>query len=356
MQVQLAVLAAAAALVIPGCDRQHQQPVLPRRESHIGAVRDRAAEGPRAEVSKQDFTFRLRRGEDLPPGEVKATIRNAGQETLVLSLGGATCACAVPELSAQLVRPNESAEVRLRLGSDAYLRPRTDLVSIHTNDPNSSVLRFKVCVDWIEPIRLIPPTGALDFGEVRRGDEKVRTFAIVQEFGDVPLTLLDLTSTVPGLTLTGDVVAWDDVRTIDVTAKFVSGNIAGPVNGEACVFTSVHEEGLRLPVAALITGDLCPEPGQVYFGRMRPGSTRHREIRVAAEGDSQASIERLETSSPGLTFTLCQEPNASVLNLECHAPDSPGTHCEWVMLESRAGICTRIPVIIEIVGDDNSSF
>ncbi|MCP4639504.1 MAG: hypothetical protein GY851_03685, partial [bacterium] len=203
-------------------------------------------------------------------------------------------------------------------------------------------------VEWVEPVRLIPEAReALDFGVLSPGESCTRTFTIVQEFGDVPLEFLHVHHEVPGLHIENRPASSEAQRCITLAATFDSGEVSEPLAGAVDVFTTLHTQGLKIPVAALVAGDLTPNPRQVYFGRMRPGSTRLREVRVGSTGEGPPGLADIAVSSPELSVETSHEGGTAVVRLKCTAGQQVGKRTEYVTLTSNDGARTRIPVIME---------
>ncbi|HEY2411371.1 MAG TPA: DUF1573 domain-containing protein [Pirellulaceae bacterium] len=97
---------------------------------------------PRAEAPERDFDFGL-----LDPGisgKHAFAIKNTGDETLELKLGGTTCKCTISGVSDSRVSPGKSATMTMEWNTGRYDPKFAQSAMILTNDPLHKQIEFTV--------------------------------------------------------------------------------------------------------------------------------------------------------------------------------------------------------------------
>jgi hypothetical protein len=114
---------------------------------------DEAAKGPRISVEPQSFDF----GRALPGKtlEKQFSLRNFGDADLVVERITTTCGCTAALLddAHKLLKPGQSAQLRVRLETRDYSGKLVRSVLVRSNDPERSVLEVKVEATVTAPAR-----------------------------------------------------------------------------------------------------------------------------------------------------------------------------------------------------------
>jgi len=123
-------LAVAAALAVPLAAQQPAQPPSPA-----------SGKGPRIAVEPPSFNF----GEALKGKELakEFSIRNFGNEDLLIQGVTTTCGCTVADGYARVVKPGGSTPLQVKLRTQGTGRI-VKSVLVKTNDPTKAIYELKV--------------------------------------------------------------------------------------------------------------------------------------------------------------------------------------------------------------------
>ena len=125
-------LAAAAAAAVA----QQPAPAAP------AAAATAPARGPRIAVEPTVFDFGKAQQEKTL--EKEFTVRNLGNEDLVIESVSTTCGCTVAEGYSKLIKPGASTPLRVKLQTRTSFGKLSRSVLIKSNDPSGRPLELKV--------------------------------------------------------------------------------------------------------------------------------------------------------------------------------------------------------------------
>ena len=118
-----------------------------------------AAPAPRFVCDAPVFDFGERFADESPV-EHRFRIRNEGDVSLLVSVRETTCGCAASELSAETLRPGESAELTVRINLKGRSGRQRHTVVLSTNDPKQPQAALTV-EGGVRPEADIEPMGVL---------------------------------------------------------------------------------------------------------------------------------------------------------------------------------------------------
>jgi hypothetical protein len=314
-----------------------------------------AAAGPRIAVSPNELDMgRIKPGAH---SERQLTLANTGDAPLVIEGIMTSCPCAtlspLPAAAATLA-PGESLQLTVRYEAGEDPAGSGAAIVIHSNDPNLPVvvtdLRFVVDV----LVAVSPPDGIF-WGFAPRGLPLSKELILAP--GDVgkDIELLDVTASVPGITITSEMAEGPDVRFIRLNFGLATDVPLGTLDAVIRVRVRVGEEVARLsvPFRGEVLGDLDLSPPAIIKTRIaRMQGEKISEVTVSsATGAKPPDIVGVMARGP---ITAVIERNADAegnmigIYVAENAPGGPQSATVYVMTTSKDEPIVAVPVYFRV--------
>jgi len=272
--------------------------------------------GPRIWFDKRLHDFRVvEQGEKV---KVKYSLRNSGDETLVIEEMTASCSCEDATITSNLISPGEEAQLQVTLDTANREGWSFQNVTVHSNDPTQEEVLLRISGIVKTTVKWSP--SALSFGEVRNGESREGEIHLVDDhLGKMrvlsviaPPWILSSTEILP-CSSTYD----DGLRRYVVKLRVQpKGMVHEAVDSEIRILTS-HPmyPSISVPCSAKIVPEIVLKPASIYFGYVRPGKAVSRTVRILASAkvsgfsrviseDSCIQETRLEWRGEG-EYLLC---------------------------------------------------
>ncbi len=278
------------------------------------------ANGPKVNLQESDFHF----GVSGVGQKVEHSFRltNSGQSDLKVSVQSASCSCTVALLgedssSSELtLQPNQSSPVRVAVEVRSAGAVQ-QMVTLATNDPTRPLIYLTM--RGTAPQNLVVSPQSLNF-QMQQGETRERTINIT---GLPSLEVLDLTTDVPLVSVTKQLVSRDETRAVWKVNATLSKATVGS-NKALLTIKTTHPERpeITVPIAATVRGDLQISPNAAFFGFIKKGERQVVELKV--------------TSQSGQAFQIlsAQPPKDVGLKVETPLGRSAPTHTVKVELDS----------------------
>lgn len=153
-----------------------------------------AAAAPEISIDQPGFNFG-----SIPQGKIVEhvfTIRNRGNDPLVIKSVRPSCGCTAVSQSASVIRPGKTGEIKSSFNSTNYDGVIQKTISVDTNDPKRPVSTL-ILKGTVSPEVIINPK-QLSLGRVQI-NETARATILITNKGSKPLKISSVTSTLPGL-------------------------------------------------------------------------------------------------------------------------------------------------------------
>jgi hypothetical protein len=116
-----------------------------------GAKSEAAQKGPRIRVEPTTFDF----GKALPNKtlEKEFSLRNFGNEDLVIENVSTTCGCTAALMDSKVIKPGGTTPLRVSLQTREYSGKVERTILVRSNDPTTALLEIKVQVTVVPPAK-----------------------------------------------------------------------------------------------------------------------------------------------------------------------------------------------------------
>lgn len=180
------------------------------------------------------------------------TLRNAGDEELVIQNVQPSCGCTLAELGDKNLAPGESTTVKARLDLTNRLGRQDKHISVFSNDPETRTLNLLISGDSISALRLDPPV--LAFNTIAPTGTVTKTFFVTSSLKE-KFKVLDVVS--PQKIFQSRITPVEEgvKYQVDVSVS-AEGRAGGAVNDNLVVYTD-HPKARVMAMAAY--GQI-PEP------------------------------------------------------------------------------------------------
>jgi hypothetical protein len=153
--------------------------------------------GPKVSIQESNFDFGEVNQNDIVNHSYVLT--NTGDDLLKILDVKASCGCTAANPEKNELKPGESTQIKVSFNSKGRKGPQTKTITVKTNDPNNSVVTFKLTGNVIVKEMQDKTSGALiyfpetqhDFGKVKEGEVVSYEFTF-QNNGKLPLVIKDI--------------------------------------------------------------------------------------------------------------------------------------------------------------------
>ncbi|MDT8419084.1 MAG: DUF1573 domain-containing protein [Desulfuromonadales bacterium] len=183
---------------------------------------------PRVKVESSSYDF----GEVVQGDKVEYLFRfrNVGDDVLVIDSVHSSCGCTAALLSAKRIAPGDTGEIRTNFDSSNFRDAVTKTITMTTNDPENSTVRFQLQGQVIQELSLTP--ARIGFGTLAPG-AKVEETVIIKNTSGETVTLDPPRTTNPNLQASlektslepGQQVALSITAQVPLDAKRLSGYV-----------------------------------------------------------------------------------------------------------------------------------
>jgi len=222
------------------------------------------------------------------------TIRNAGDEPLVIERVASSCPCAsiVTKKQPVTIPPGTEIEFEARYEPDGRIGERFATLAIHTNDPERPVTIMETRVFVQTPVVTLPPE-TYAWGYAARGHDMADPWTVTPGYPEADIELGNISVASPYITVSARKIRRNGRPAIE--ARFhVEPN--APIGGiETHVEAEVRVDGepitVRRPMRGGILGDVLITPSAINS----PRSVRDRNeyisevtVRASVDGDQRS--------------------------------------------------------------------
>ena len=141
-------------------------------------IQNKSSQPPTISFSEEEWDFGKIK-EDERPVHI-FTIKNIGQEELIISRVRSSCGCAATMLSSENIQPGKSAELKVTFNPTGYNGMVKKDIYIESNDPQLPKAKITITTD-VEPIpspKAFLSNSQWDLGLISQGDLPTFTFTI----------------------------------------------------------------------------------------------------------------------------------------------------------------------------------
>jgi len=279
-------------------------------------------------------------------------LRNAGTASLEIQKITTSCGCAVAELAAYRLAPNDSTLLIVTFNSKRFLGLQTKWVRIHTNEPDHPVRELPVLADVRIPIVVEPERQRLFLGKLMPGE----TSRQVVHFKTEVVPRLELRPTLydPDLLIVS--VEPDPGGGPQTSHLVVQANPNAPggshrqtVRVETNVPTMPHVD---LEVAWEVLRDIELSHTHINFRYVEPGQRMARKLRLrSTKPDESFQVTGVEIDLPEFVVQIDELPaeGVVVISIEGQAPslDDPRATAYEGRVQGTLRIFTDHPELAE---------
>jgi hypothetical protein len=233
-------------------------------------------------------------------------LKNVGQQTLDLKVGGSTCKCTIGTLDKSKLNPGEETGVTLEWSAEVAAREFAQSAEIMTNDPEKPVV--KLSVDGIIVDNIVFASETLDFGNFSTNEQQVRSiklYSFVKEPMEIKTLTWSNSDTEKWVRLThrpskfegkDDVSFREAVSVIDVIMEILPGYPQGKVSGMIFATTNLNEkDAVECAVKGNGTGDISLVGGKNFdinkslldLGEVKQAEGKVAKIFVSVRGENR---------------------------------------------------------------------
>jgi len=143
---------------------------------------------PQITISEEEWDFGLVKPEEKPTHVF--TIKNKGNEDLVIERVWASCGCVQTSISTNRILPGKSAELKATFNTVGYEGKLEKIIYIKSNDPEELEKKIKVKIDVEHQFKpkINTPSTEWDMGLISQGDVLNLSFPIENQ-GDAELII-----------------------------------------------------------------------------------------------------------------------------------------------------------------------
>jgi hypothetical protein len=240
------------------------------------------------------------------------SIRNSGDEPLVIEWVETTCGCTAAELATKELAAGQTAPLHVTFNSEDSQGPQRKLVRIHSNDPQTPICELTLTADVHVPVTLKPNKRRFDFGRVRPEKAKSQQLSFLStDVDELHIEPADYPAQVYTLDLEPGYE--DDPHQVLLRISIADDAPAGSHRDFIQLSTNVPDQPtIDLEVEVWVVGEVFVDRERVRFGFVRPGQTMQEEIKVlAADEDVRFKVTSAEIDLPGFTAAVRERvPNA----------------------------------------------
>lgn len=246
--------------------------------------------------------------------ELIVTLRmhNESDEGFPIRHISTSCGCTTPRQGIESIPAGEYADLDITFRAPAHRGEKTSRIVFLSNANNRDpwIVSLHAGISMLielDPVRV-------DFGTLTLGTDPNSISASVEihNNSDNPVTLVSVSS------------EDDAVRAAIEGRTVIAPHTAAAIELHLAPLTEVgsfdseilfHFEEEQIPdqrihAIAEIEGNVTANPSRLWFGSLRAGDTREREVRILSSGEEDFSVTAARIDQPGFTTEITQpEPN-----------------------------------------------
>jgi hypothetical protein len=267
---------------------------LAQEEAPPGA--EAPPQGPRITCDAPEFNF----GSADSQSTVEHTfvLRNIGDTTLEISQVRPACGCTVADISSRSVPPGQESRVTARLNLQGRSGHQSKAIMIHSNDPETPILRLNMEGDVSQSTQVSPER--LMFGQLGPGQSITQLVEITAMAAET-FTILQVEATDPNLHVVSETV--EEGRKYRIPVVLTGLGKSGSFNANVRVTTdNPTRPTIDIPVFANIIADIIYAPAEIVLPAQTDGAalTRYAVIRP---GNPAINFEITSVTPPSPEIT-----------------------------------------------------
>ncbi len=295
----------------------------------------------------------------IKPGAVvkrTASIKNEGDEPLVLGESKSSCPCAsilpIPD-DRKAVAPGKSVDLTIRYDSEDRLGPASATVFMATNDPKLPFVFFDLSVT-IEVFVAVDPSGGLFFGYTPRGYPLKKVLSMYPGTAKKDVEVLEVSVEAEGVTVHTKYKERDRLQAAELHLTIGPEVSLGLLDTRivARVKSGDKEKLMRIPLRGGILGDILLTPASIVSPRSsRPQNTPISEITVRSsryrEGVEPPQVIAALVEGPLKTTIINEtgEPKRTIkVDVAANAQGGPQGGVVYVITTSEDEPIIAVPV------------
>ena len=263
------------------------------------------AKGPDLRVDNYDYDFGfIEEGTRL---DHTFSLKNKGIEDLMLLNVETTCTCTQATLpNERRIPPGGEGELVVGFDSEGRRGPQSQIVTVHSNDPISPVVRFRIGGD-VQPARLAISKRSLDFGTVRKRDSAKKEM-FVTDTGNGTLIVRKVTSDSPFVQAALASTTTTQPLSYPITVVLRQGTPVGELRTKITVYSNhAKEPVLEVPVSAVVVGDIDVFPDQFFLGLLKKGQSASKKLTLSTTSDEPLTIQKIDNPCDYVIVTAAPE-------------------------------------------------
>lgn len=246
--------------------------------------------------------------------ELVVTLRmtNSGEEDFEIRHISSSCGCTTPRNGVDAIPAGETIDLDVTFRAPAHRGVKTSRIVFlaASGDFDPWVVSLHANISML--IELEP--SRLNFGTLSLSDAASAESETVEihNNSEEPITLVGIESDNGGIStrlIEPRVIAPDSFIAVEI--DLAPPTAVGNVNTE--ILFRFEEEMIpdqRLRALAEIEGSVSASPSRVWFGSLRAGESREREVRITSSGDNGFNVTGATIDRPGFDTEITQpEPN-----------------------------------------------
>ncbi|MFO1492624.1 MAG: DUF1573 domain-containing protein [Kiritimatiellia bacterium] len=263
------------------------------------AASTRAFAAPKIECDQPKFDFGTSLNDRVI--EHSFTLRNAGDEELVIQSVNPSCGCTLAEIGDKNLAPGESTVVKARLDLSNRLGRQDKNIAVFSNDPANRTLTLLISGDSISALKIDPPV--LAFGTISPTGTVTKTVFITSSLGE-KFKVLDVVS--PQKIFQSKVTPVEEgiKYQIDVTVTG-TGRTGGAVNDNLVIYTD-HPKARVMALAAYgqIPEPIAVSPGMITLLTNTGGRPVTRYVTLRPGLVTQFKVLKAEFPDPSVVVSI----------------------------------------------------
>lgn len=234
------------------------------------------------------------------------TIRNEGQDNLVVRLIRKSCGCTGLEIPNKVIPPQTSSSISMRVNTKGKRGRFSVNATLGTNDPLMPELRLTAKGD-AKPYVDIKPRPSAIFGRVQQDTASSKEFTLTGNLEE-RLDILSVTIDHPRFTHT--LIPIEEGKSYKLTISTQPPLKRGANNGMCTVRTSYEGvPDLRIRCSAYVPERLSLRPTRLQLSSPTTFADAQRVIYLQDEGDQQAEILSVRTTHEDISVDSAPHPS-----------------------------------------------
>ncbi len=300
--------------------------------------------GPKIEFSTSEVSFGTIDPYKLRKADI--TVRNDGDETLVIDHLRASCGCTTPSIDQKSIKPGDETVLHLELNPQHYGGPAPRIfVMVKSNDSIRPVSRINLSAD-ITPEYTIDPK-IIDFGRVPSGSTPEQVIHVDQKL-DETLQIEKIEKTADGVETSLKEIAPDEKtghKRYEIHVRVKPDTEPGPLAGEIGIFTNIKRISVDSVVVKGEVYGIETVPSIVHFGLVSPGKKQVATVLVTGPYDFRITEAAIDVDGFKIESATGNKPNEYVLRILMTDQVGTGAKHGAIKIVTRGMIRNRVILI-----------